>query len=1041
MRCAACGGENADSDSYCVQCGTPLAWEGTAGGTVEPDDSIESLRADVRRLSAEVAQLRRAMAAHGMTAGAGPAPTPTQPRAPRTAAVRPPGQTSRPAPPGPQRTTPVRPPDPSAGARRTGEPGTRPVRQPLATLASESRAPAAVGGAQLRGAIRAVDWEIVLGGNWLARVGALALIIGTGFFLKLAFDNEWVGEEVRIGLGVAGGLALVGAGEYWYRRYPVYAQALVGGGVGILYLSVFAAFALYALIVTYAAVGVLAFISVGAAVLAVRHESTSLAILGIIGAFLAPFVIGAFDEQAGQGTAGASASYEVMIYVLLLNVGVLALSTFRNWRWFTLLALVASLASFMAWLDYAGPDVDSVAAYAILTGIFLTFVASTMLYHVLWRKTPQAFDHSLMVVNAGAYVALSYGVLWEDFREWMGLFTVSLALFYVLLGALALWRGREQYYLALMSFGIAVVLLAAAVPVQLDGPYFGAAWGAQGAVLVALSFKFGRVPTRLAGYAELALSALWLLGMDTPKALSENLEPFGNPYALTFAMAAATFYLAAYLIWRNRGALHRREGVAFPAVFAGANVLLGALFATQLDNPWFSAAWAVQGAALVALSFVFGGLSARLLGLLALSLSALWLLAVGLPMSLEEDVTPFTNLFALTFAIAAAAFFAAAYVLWRYSDALHKEESVVFPLVFAGANVLLGALFATQLDSQWFGAAWAVQGAALVWLSFVFGGLSVRLMGLLALALGALRLLIVGLPMSLEEDVTPFVNPYALTFGIAAVVSYAAAYALWRSRDALHTEEWAEFPLVLTGGHVMLAALFATQLGSTWLPIAWSVQALTMLWLWRVWGLREMRWSGCALLAVVAVRLVGWETVIDTDEFRAFLNGRMLAFVCGIAALYAAAVMLRGRLDDVLERERVLLVPSLLAGASFLTLWILGAEAFALVDSGIIEVSGDAEFHAKSLALSLVLAVYASAALAVGVLRRLRSVRIAGLALLAMPVVKLFLVDSFALEQGYRVAAFLCLGALLLAGGFLYQRYQEAIRGFLFEPREAGRRL
>ncbi len=233
----------------------------------------------------------------------------------------------------------------------------------------------------------------------------------------------------------------------------------------------------------------------------------------------------------------------------------------------------------------------------------------------------------------------------------------------------------------------------------------------------------------------------------------------------------------------------------------------------------------------------------------------------------------------------------------------------------------------------------------------------------------------------------------------------------------------------------MLAAPFATQLGSTWLPIAWSVQALAMLWLWRAWGLWEMRWSGCALLAVVAVRLVGWETVVDTDEFRAFLNGRMLAFACGIAALYAAAVMLRGRLDDASERERVLLVPSVLAGASFLTLWILGAEAFALVDSGIIEVSGDAEFHAKSLALSLVLAVYASAALAVGVLRRVRAVRIAGLALLAVPVVKLFLVDSFALEQGYRVAAFMCLGALLLAGGFLYQRYQEAIRGFLFEPR------
>ena len=764
MRCAVCDGENADENRFCILCGSPLAAEQPAADA-EPDDAVEALRADVRRLSAEVAQLRRAMAAHGLAA---------QPAEAREAAGAAAGPASAPGP----MSRPVHAPEPAPAAQRSS-------------------------------IVHAVDWEIILGGNWLARVGALALIVGTTFFLKLAFDNDWIGETERVLLGVVGGLALIGAGEYWRRRYAIYSQALAGGGVAILYVSVFAAYSFYDLIATYPAIGVLALISVGAAALALRHESTSLAILGIVGAFLAPFVIGAFDDQATQGAAGTS--YEVMVYVLLVNVGVLALSTFRNWRWFTLLALVASLASFAAWFEYTGPDVDPIASQAFLTGIFLIFVAATTLYHVIWRKVPKAFDHSLMVFNAGAYLALTYATLWDDFRAWMGLAALGLSLFYVLLGAVALRRGREQYYLALMALGITAVMLAVAAPLQLGGPWFGAAWAAQGVVLIWLSFRLGREQTRLAGYAALSLSAIWLLFLGAPMAISEDLTPFANAYAPSFAMATAALYAAALVLRRNVGALHDREGAA------------------------------------------------------------------------------------------------------------------------------CGTL--------------------------------------------------------------------------------------------------------IIGGNVMLAALFATQLGSTWLPIAWSVQALAMLWLWRVWGLWEMRWSGCALLAVVAVRLVAGETAIDTDEFRAFLNGRMLAFACGIAALYAAAVMLHGRLDDASERERGLLVPSVLAGASFLTLWILGAEAFALVDSGIIEVSGDAEFHAKSLALSLVLAVYASAALAVGVLRRVRAVRIAGLAMLAAPVVKLFLFDSFALEQGYRVAAFLCLGALLLAGGFLYQRYQEAIRGFLFEEREAGRRL
>lgn len=776
MRCAACGRENADTHTFCIHCGSPLEAE-PPGAEADPDDAVEALRVDVRRLSTEVAELRRVMAEHGLTA---------RPGTPRTGAVR--------------------GPDPSPGAAPTSEPRARPSRQPLSSLASEQPASGTASG-QLSGVVRAVDWELILGGNWLARVGVLALIVGTAFFLKLAFDNNWIGETERILLGIIGGLALVGAGEYWRRRYPVYSQALVGGGVAILYLTVFAAFAFYDLIATYPAIGVLAFISVGAAALALRYESTSLAILGIVGAYLAPFLIGGLDDTTGQGAGGSGTSYEVVAYTLLVNVGVVALSTFRNWRWFTLLALIASLASFMAWFDYAEPDVELAVSQAFLTGIFLTFAAATTLYHVLWRRVPQAFDHALMVLNASAYLALSYGTLWDDYREWMGLLALGLALFYVLVGAVALRRGREQYYLALMALGIAAIMIAVAAPVQLGGPWFGAAWAVQGTVVIWLSFRLGRIPTRLAGLSALSLSALTLL--------------------------------------------------------------------------------------------------------------------------------------------------------------------------------------------------------------------------------------LYGVPMALTEDFTPFANAYALSFAMAAVAFYAAAYLLWREREVLHEKEWAELPAVLTTANVLLAALFLTQLGSPWLTIAWSAQALVMLWLWQSWGLPEMRWSGCALLAVVAVRLVGSETEIDLDDFRAFINGRMLAFVSSIAAFYVAAVLLRGRLDGATERERALVIPGLLVGASGLTLWILWAEAFALVDSGVIDVTGDAEFYAKSLAVSLVLAVYASGALAVGVLRRLRSVRLASLAMLAVPVVKLFLFDSFALEQGYRVAAFLCLGALLLAGGFLYQRYQEAIRGFLFEPDEA----
>jgi uncharacterized membrane protein len=75
------------------------------------------------------------------------------------------------------------------------------------------------------------EWEQILGGNWLARIGVIALIIGAAFFIKYAFDNDWLGPNARVILGIVAGLAMVGSGYYWQKKYPIFTQALSGGGI------------------------------------------------------------------------------------------------------------------------------------------------------------------------------------------------------------------------------------------------------------------------------------------------------------------------------------------------------------------------------------------------------------------------------------------------------------------------------------------------------------------------------------------------------------------------------------------------------------------------------------------------------------------------------------------------------------------------------------------------------------------------------------------------------------------------------------------
>ena len=123
----------------------------------------------------------------------------------------------------------------------------------------------------------------------------------------------------------------------------------------------------------------------------------------------------------------------------------------------------------------------------------------------------------------------------------------------------------------------------------------------------------------------------------------------------------------------------------------------------------------------------------------------------------------------------------------------------------------------------------------------------------------------------------------------------------------------------------------------------------------------------------------------------------------------------------------------MLIAANFLSLYALSVEVFDAFYFGYFAIPDAIAGNVTSLALSILWAGYAAVLIGLGIARRSRWLRLAGLGLLAIPVVKLFAYDAFDLEREYRVAAFIGLGAMLLAGGFLYQRYRRLIRGFLLD--------
>ena len=180
--------------------------------------------------------------------------------------------------------------------------------------------------------------ELAVGQKWFLGIGVLILIIGVGFFLKYAFEQEWIGPAVQISLGFICGLGLLAFGNLCHRRnLRGLDVGVVAVGLGTLYLSSYSATQVHHLLPGSMAL-VLIFVTtaVGAS-LARLWTSQGLAILTFLGGYLAPllFASGQIDPWLFLG------------YLLILTLGSQILAYAQDWRH------LYSVGAALTWLSLA----------------------------------------------------------------------------------------------------------------------------------------------------------------------------------------------------------------------------------------------------------------------------------------------------------------------------------------------------------------------------------------------------------------------------------------------------------------------------------------------------------------------------------------------------------------------------------------------------------------------------------------------------------------------------------------------------------------
>ena len=247
----------------------------------------------------------------------------------------------------------------------------------------------------------------------------MAILLAMAFFIKWSFDNHFIGELGRTVIGIVVGLGFLGGGEYFQKRkFPIYGQGFTGGGIAILYFSIYAAFALYHLISQPIAFIFMILITLAASLLAIRYDAKVIGIIGAVGGFATPLLLG----------NGGNNRVVLFSYIAILDLGVLFIAYYKRWPIFNALTFVFTYLVFLAGRTYMD-SFDSIS-FSYLTFFFLIYLGISFLRSLRFKEDFSRSDISLILLNAVSYFALSYSILIYHIPNWIGFWAVFLGAVY-----------------------------------------------------------------------------------------------------------------------------------------------------------------------------------------------------------------------------------------------------------------------------------------------------------------------------------------------------------------------------------------------------------------------------------------------------------------------------------------------------------------------------------------------------------------------------------------------------------------------------------
>lgn len=869
-------------------------------------------------------------------------------------------------------------------------------------------------------------------GNAPVKVGAVVLLVGLGLLIREAGRRGifTLTIEVRLIAVAVFALILLALGWRQRRRRPIYGLSLQGVAIAGLYLTTYAAFQVYGLVPAAAAAAAVIVTTVGAGTLAVTQDARILAVLGIIGGFLAPVLSSSHPDDYVW----------VFSFYVVLSLAIAGVAWFKTWPSLNLLGLAFNFGIATFWLLERFEEQDWPTLLPFIAAFVLIYMALPVLSAVREPSRITGLPTAPLVFGTPFLgLVLARLVVGHTDRGVAASALVLLGL-HLVLHAVARRLGPESRELAAAYAGLSVAFAAIAVPLWLDAYFMAIAWSVQGALMLWFGCRRGvRLAIAAGAVLQLLATAAFATHLARTLPYPEGRLVILNEYFAAAALLAATGLVSGWLLHRAAPRLNLGAAWSWTALAWGAGWwLAGGLIEIAYQAP----SWQLPASFV----FVVASCGLALRGADRARWPQLGMLGFG--------VAPVLALVLIAWL---------QQVAWSAQEPfLHRPGAAAVIAVSGLASGLLVRRSSVRAGVgsgfSWFalawGAGWWLAGGLLEishrlpsWRLPMALGFVVASLGAAALTaerarwphLNALGVLILPtLAVCLVLSIVEVSHPLGRYGWVAWPVALAVYYRFLRVRDdvlgvllrALHA-----------GGFWVLAALIGAEVhwqvgrvaGGVWLPVA-ALGAMLLLVAgalgagrWPAWPCgphRRLYVTVCTgpVLIVAAMALFVMMLLLDGDpapfRFVPVFNPLemaaapllVLAFAWRRAAAAAGDHALRGLVDS---RWALTLAPAGVVAATMSVARTIHHwrdvpwEFAALVRSTELQAS-----------LSITWAIIALSAMVVAVRLNRRAMWMAGASFMGLVVAKLFFVDLSSLGAVTRVVSFLGVGALLVVVGY-----------------------